>query len=91
MQTSTRPADADSAFLGAEIVFGNTVIGRVEGVQRDPVSHRVRRLITRYGPHGRWVAVPMEWVVRSSAGRIVLGVGADSFDDLADQTPEQRV
>ena len=91
MQTSTRPANAVSDFHGAELVFGNAVIGHVEGVQRDPVSHRIRRLITRYGPHDRWVAVPMEWVVRSSPTRIELGVGTDSYDDLEDQTPEQRV
>jgi hypothetical protein len=66
-------------------MFGSTPIGHVLGVLLDPVSQRVRRLITAYGPHGRQVAVPMEWVVRTTAARVTLAVGTHSLDDLADQ------
>jgi hypothetical protein len=81
---STRQAEGD--LLGAEVVVGTGVIGRVEAVVRDPVSQRVWRLVTRYGPaQGRQVAVPSEWIVRRSAQRVVLGVGTRSlgqrFDD----------
>ena len=85
MLTST--ATPDSQLMGAEIRFGPTLIGRVEGLARDPISHRVRRLITSYGVNGRRVGVPMEWVVKRSAERLVLAVGARSLDDLADWTP----
>jgi hypothetical protein len=71
--------------MGAEITFGTTLIGHVEGLMRDPLSQRVRRLITSYGVSGRRVAVPMEWVAKRSASRLELGVGARSLDDLADQ------
>jgi hypothetical protein len=46
--------------MGAEIMFGTTLVGHVEGLVRDPLSHRVRRLITYYGQNGRRVGVPME-------------------------------
>ena len=85
MVTST--ATKDGQFMGAEIMFRSTVIGQVEGLVRDPVSQRVRRLITSYGPGRRRVGVPMEWVVKRSAERLVLGVGVRSLDDLADWTP----
>jgi hypothetical protein len=75
----------DEQLMGAEITFGKTSIGHVEGLVRDPLSQRVRRLITSYGHAGRRVAVPMEWVTKRSATRLVLGVGARSLDDLADQ------
>jgi hypothetical protein len=75
----------DEQFIGAEIVFGATSIGHVLGVVHDPVSQRVRRLITSYGPDGRRVAVPMEWVVRRTPSRVTLGVGTRSLDDLPDQ------
>jgi hypothetical protein len=75
----------DENLMGAEIVFGSTVIGRVEGFVRDPVSHRVWRVITSYGPDRRRVAVPMEWVVERSASGLRLGVGTLSLDDLASQ------
>lgn len=75
----------DEQFIGAEIVFGATSIGHVLGVAHDPVSQRVRRLITSYGPDGRRVAVPIEWVVRRTPSRVTLGVGTRSLDDLADQ------
>jgi hypothetical protein len=71
--------------MGAEITFGTTLIGHVEGLTRDPLSQRVRRLITSYGVTRRRVAVPMEWVAKRSASRLELGVGARSLDDLADQ------
>jgi hypothetical protein len=73
--------------MGAEITSGSTRIGQVEGLSRDPISHRVRRLITTYGPHRRRVGVPMEWVVKRSSERLVIGVGVRSLDDLADWTP----
>ena len=79
-------ATHDAQLMGAEIIFGSTVLGHVEGLSHDPFSHRVRRLITSYGPTGRRVGVPVEWVVRRSATRVVLGVGARSLDDLGDWT-----
>ena len=81
---TTRPPDNEQ-FIGAEIVFGATSIGHVLGVVHDPVSRRVRRLITSYGPDGRRVAVPVEWVVGRTPTRVTLGVGTRSLDDLADQ------
>jgi PRC-barrel domain protein len=80
-----------SSLIGAQIIFGSTPIGHVQSVQLDPVSDRVRRLVTTYGIAGRRVAVPMEWVVRTTPGRVRLGVGAASLDDLADQTEEAYV
>ena len=71
--------------MGAEITFGTTLIGHVEGLVRDPLSQRVRRLITSYGLTRRRVAVPMEWVAKRSVSRLVLGVGVRSLDDLADR------
>jgi hypothetical protein len=84
MLTST--ATKDGQLMGAEITFGSTVIGHVEGLARDPISQRVRRLITSYGLSRRRVGVPMEWVVKRTAARLVLGVGTRSLDDLADWT-----
>jgi hypothetical protein len=83
MYTSHRPDD--DTLIGAEIMFGPTQLGHVEGVVRDRVSSRVRRLITTYGPAQRRVAIPMEWVVQRTPTRLVLGVGSLSLDDLADQ------
>jgi hypothetical protein len=83
MFTST--AVQDEQLMGAEITFGTSLIGHVEGLVRDPLSQRVRQLITSYGVAGRRVAVPMEWVAKRSVSRLVLGVGARSLDDLADQ------
>jgi hypothetical protein len=79
-------ATNDSQLMGADITFGTTLIGQVEGLVRDPISQRVRRLITSYGLSRRRVGVPMEWVVKRSAERLVLGVGARSLDDLGDWT-----
>jgi len=73
------------SLLGAEIVFGPKLIGHVEAVVRDPLSGRVTKLVTTYGPARRRVGVPMEWVVRRTPTRLVLGVGSVSLDDLADQ------
>jgi hypothetical protein len=80
MFTST--ATNDAQLMGAEITFGTTLIGHVEGLVRDPLSQRVRRLVTSYGLARRRVGVPMEWVVKRSASRLVLGVGVRSLDDL---------
>lgn len=83
MHSDTSASHRD--LLGAEIVVGTAVIGRVEGVMVDPVSGRPRRLVTRYGPAGgRRVAVPMEWVGRRRSGRVVLGINPRSLDDLPD-------
>jgi len=75
-------AMSDTQLMGAEMTFGKTLIGHIEGLVRDPISHRVRRLITSYGLAGRRVEVPMEWVINRSPSRLVLGVGARSLDDL---------
>ena len=74
----------DSQLIGAEISFGPTLIGHVEGLVYDPISQRVRRLITSYGLNRRRVGVPMEWVVKRTAERLVLAVGVRSLDDLQD-------
>jgi len=76
----------DGQLMGAEIIFGKTLIGHVEGLARDPVSQRVWRLITSYGASGRRVGVPMDWVVNRSPTRLTLAVGARSLDDLSDWT-----
>ena len=79
-------ATNDTQLMGAEITFGSTLIGHVEGLVRDPISQRVRRLITSYGMSGRRVAVPMEWVVSRAPCRVVIGVGTRRLNDLADWT-----
>ena len=84
MLTST--AARDEPLVGAEITFGTALIGHVEGLVRDPLSQRVRGLITSYGLKRRRVAVPMEWVTKRSASGVVLGVGARSLDDLGDRS-----
>jgi hypothetical protein len=89
MDTTNPPED--DKLMGAEIMFGRAHIGRVEGLVRDRVSSRVRRLITTYGPAQRRVAIPMEWVVQRSPTRVVLGVGSVSLDDLADQAAARHV
>ena len=76
--------------IGAQVAFGATRIGEIEALLCDPVSRRVRRLVMRYGADGRRVAVPMEWVVRHTRGRVVLGVGTRSLDDLPDQTDARK-
>jgi hypothetical protein len=75
----------DEQLMGAEISSGSTVLGHVEGLVRDPLTHRVRGLITSYGLTARRVAVPMEWVTRRSASRLKLGVAVRSLDDLGDR------
>lgn len=70
--------------MGSEIMVGNTLLGHVEALGRDPLSYRVRRLIMTYGLNGRRVGVPMEWVIRRSPSRVVLGVDVRSLNDLAD-------
>ena len=74
----------DAQLMGAEITYGKTLIGHVEGLIRDPISQRVWRLITSYGLPGRRVGVPMEWVVNRSPTRLILAVGASSLDDLSE-------
>jgi hypothetical protein len=71
--------------MGAEITFGTTLIGHVEGLVHDPISHRVRRLITSYGSTRRRVGVPMEWVIKRSPTRLKLAVGIRSLDNLGDR------
>jgi hypothetical protein len=70
--------------MGAEIVYGTTLIGHVEGLVRDPSSQRVWRVLTSYGPTRRHVAVPMALVVKRSAPDN-LAVGTGSLDSLADR------
>ncbi len=77
-------ATDDEQLMGSEIMVGNTLLGHVEGLGRDPLSYRVRRLIMSYGLNGRRVGVPMEWVIKRSPSRVVLGVDARSLNDLAD-------
>jgi hypothetical protein len=48
-------ATNDSQLMGAEISFGPILIGQVEGLAYDPISQRVRRLITSYGLNRRRV------------------------------------
>jgi hypothetical protein len=80
----------DDHLIGAQIAFGTTQIGRVQGLIRDPLSQRVRRLITTYGPTGRRVAVPMEWVTKRTPTRLELGVGPRSLDDLPERIDSAR-
>ena len=82
----TAPPANHVDLVGTEILFGTTSIGQVLAVIRDPVSQRVRRLITTYGATSRRVAIPMEWVVRRTPTSVTLGVGARSLDDLAEQS-----
>jgi hypothetical protein len=77
--------------IGAEITFRAAPIGRVLDVVRDPLSQRVRRLITTYGSTGRRVAVPMEWVTKRTPTRLELGVGTCSLDDLPERLDGLRV
>jgi PRC-barrel domain protein len=84
MHTALPANDVD--LVGTEIVFGTMPIGHVLDVIRDPLSQRVRRLITTYGVTARRVAIPMEWVVRRTSTRVTLGVGARSLDDLAEHS-----
>jgi hypothetical protein len=77
-------AVGDEQLIGAEIAFGPTLLGHVEGLAFDPVSHRVRWLITSYGKPGRRVGVPFEWVAKRSDSRLILAVGERSLDDLED-------
>ena len=81
----TATAAHDQQLMGAEITFGTTLIGHIEGLVRDPLSLRVRQLITSYGLTRRRVAVPMEWITKRSAARLVLGVGARALDNLAER------
>ena len=82
MFTSTVSNDAQ--LLGADITYRGMLLGHVEGLIRDPISHRVWRLLTSYGQTRRRVGVPMEWVVSRSPTRLDLAVGARSLDDLSD-------
>jgi hypothetical protein len=74
----------DQPSIGSEIVYGTTLIGHVEGVVRDPLTQRVWRVLTSYGPARRQEAVPMAWVLKRSASRLDLAVGTGSLDNLAD-------
>ncbi len=75
----------DQQLLGAEIVYRTTLIGHVEGLVRDPLSQRVWRVLTSYGPSRRYVAVPMEWVAKRSASRLTLAVGTHELDGLVER------
>ena len=84
---SAAAAARDDQLVGAEITIGTALIGHVEGLVRDPLSQRVRGLITSYGLKRRRVAVPMEWVTKRSDSGVILGVGVRSLDDLSDRAP----
>jgi hypothetical protein len=75
----------DEDLMGAELVYGATSVGRVLDVYRDSVSHRIWRLITTYGPNGRRVGVPVEWIARQTPTLLTLAVGPRALDDLPDQ------
>jgi hypothetical protein len=80
-------SDANGAghFPGAALIVGTAVLGHVQGVVRDAISGRVRHLVTTYAGamgSGRRVAVPVEWVVGHTPGRVVLGVGTRELDRL---------
>ncbi len=77
-------ATDDVQLMGSEIMVGNTLLGHVEGLGRDPLSYRVRRLIMSYGLDGRRGGVPMGWGIKRSPSRGVLGVDARSHNGLAD-------
>jgi len=79
---SANPREAQ--LMGAEITFRSASIGHVEGLVHDPISHRVRRLITSYGSTRRRVGVPIEWVVKSYPARLELAVGESALDNLGD-------
>ena len=85
MVGAERNPTSDADLIGAEVSFGATPLGRIQTVLRDPLSQRVRHLVMRYGAGQRRVAIPMEWVVRRTPGRVALGVGTRSLDELADQ------
>jgi hypothetical protein len=75
----------DHQLMGAEIVYGTTLIGHLEERVRDPLSQRVWRVLTSCGPTRRHVVVPMAWVVKRTASQLNLGVGTRSLDNLADR------
>jgi hypothetical protein len=87
----TRPRASDEDLIGAELVFGAQAIGRIVDVQFDLISHRVRRLITAYGPHDRRVAVPIEWVVRRTPSQLTLAVDSRALDELPEEPEMMRV
>jgi hypothetical protein len=89
--TKIPTATNEDSLIGAELTFGAAPIGHVLGVVRDPLSQRVGRLITTYGPTGRRVAVPMEWVTKRTPTRLELGVGPRSLDDLPERIDAVRV
>ena len=90
--SSTAPVRTrgDEDLIGAELAFGGAPIGQVHAVIRDPLSQRVRRLITTYGSTGRRVAVPMEWVTKRTPMRLELGAGPRSLDDLPERIDAAR-
>jgi len=85
MHTANGTTNEELYQIGAELVCGTESIGQVLDLGRDPISQRVWRLITTYGPHERRVAVPVEWVVRRTPTRVTLAVGPRALDDLPDQ------
>lgn len=82
MDTAIQAEGAD--LVDAELLIEGAPIGIVVGLQRDPVSHRVQRIIATYGPRGRQVAVPIDWVTRGGSRNLVLRVDARLLDDLPD-------
>ncbi len=82
---SPRVAESLASWEGAVVMLGATELGRVRSVVRDPISRRVRRLVTSYCDRtgaSREVAIPIEWVVQHQPGRVVLGVERHELDGL---------
>jgi hypothetical protein len=57
---------------------------RVNRTMHAAADTKDEKLIS-YGPQGRRVAVPMEWVVRRTPTRVTLAVGTRELNDLPDQ------
>jgi hypothetical protein len=90
----TSDSNGAGRWMGAALIVGTAVVGQVQGVVRDAISGRVRHLVTSYDgqtDNGRRVAVPIEWVVGHTSGRVVLGVGTRELDRLPGYREPPRV
>jgi len=90
----TSDANGAGRWAGAALIVGTAVVGQVQGVVRDTISGRVRHLVTSYAAQtgsGRRVAVPVEWVVGHTPGRVALGVGTRELDRLPGYQDPPRV
>jgi hypothetical protein len=90
----TSDANGAGRWAGAALIVDAAVVGQVQGVVSDAISGRVRHLVTSYAGltgSGRRVAVPVEWVVGHTPGRVVLGVGTRELDRLPGYSDPPRV